>query len=165
MFVYMSFSFNLLGLSRWLAPFHFSFLSLEMELGSHKSENLIHPLDNFTRHNSTGLVWIKGINCYISLILWSLIAYMFCCLYVFLRCYVFVSQMICLCLLENMYLCLCLFRKTICVSTPVGQVGSKGGRKPLKCHFICRSVSFSPVLARFCFPSLRTTLQPDSRSI
>ena len=109
MFVYMSFSFNLLGLSRWLAPFHFSFLSLEMELGSHKSDNLIHPLDNFTRHNTTGLVWIKGINCYISIISRTLVAYMFCCLYVFLRCYVFVSQMICLCLLENMYLSLCLF--------------------------------------------------------
>ena len=105
----MSFSLNWLGLGRWLAPFYFSSLSLEMELRSHKSENLIHPLDNFTRHNSTGIVWIRGINCYISIILRSLIAYMFCCLYVFLRWYVFVSQMISICLLENMYLSLCLF--------------------------------------------------------
>ena len=109
MFVY-EFQFEFIRFkSMTVAPFYFSSLSLEMELGSHKSENLIHPLDNFTRHNSTGLVWIRGQNCYISVIPRSLIASMFCCLYVFLRWYAFVSQMIRICLLENVYLSLCLF--------------------------------------------------------
>ena len=65
-----------------------------------------------------------------------------------------ICMFICICISVHVILCDFMI-VSVCVFVFVHVTGA---RKPLKCHFICSSVCFSPVLAHFCFPPSKNNI-------